>query len=111
MDLDADLYSDFHTYAALWTPEHISFYFGKDRSSLDLIYRTTTPQDAMSPMYLIANDHFTARGGWWEPDPGALDQTLAELRQKNGDKRPNIVYILLDDMGFKSEPGTSVCPQ
>ena len=36
----------------------------------------------------------------WAAEDRELDQMLAELRQKNGGKRPNIVYILLDDMGF-----------
>ena len=36
----------------------------------------------------------------WAAEDRELDQKLAEIRQKNGGKRPNIVYILLDDMGF-----------
>ena len=30
----------------------------------------------------------------------AIDKKLAEIRQKNGGMPPNIVYILLDDVGF-----------
>ena len=29
-----------------------------------------------------------------------IDQKLAEIRKRNGGKRPDIVYILIDDMGF-----------
>ncbi len=74
--LDADIYNDFHTYAAMWTPESITFYFGKDRDSLAEIYRVPTPDDANDPMYLIANDQFTARGGWWSPRHNVLNQVL-----------------------------------
>ena len=36
----------------------------------------------------------------WAAEDKELDQKLAELRAQNGGKRPNIVYILIDDMGF-----------
>ena len=36
----------------------------------------------------------------WAAEDVELDQRLAELREQNQGKRPNIVYILLDDMGF-----------
>ena len=36
----------------------------------------------------------------WAADDKAVDAKLAELREKNGGKPPNIVYILLDDVGF-----------
>ncbi len=36
----------------------------------------------------------------WEAEDKDVDRKLAEIRDKNGGKRPNIVYILLDDMGF-----------
>ena len=29
-----------------------------------------------------------------------MDKRLADIRKRNGGKRPNIVYILIDDMGF-----------
>jgi hypothetical protein len=29
-----------------------------------------------------------------------IDKQLAEIRERNGGKPPNIVYILVDDMGF-----------
>ncbi len=73
--LNANIYDDFNTYAALWTPEDIIFYFGPDRASLREVYRTPTPDDAQDAMYVIANDQFTARGGWWPADP-ALEAVL-----------------------------------
>jgi arylsulfatase A-like enzyme len=36
----------------------------------------------------------------WKSDDKRIDAKLAELRAKNGGKPPNIVYILLDDVGF-----------
>ena len=39
-------------------------------------------------------------GEAWAADDKALDKKLAEIRKKNGGKPPNIVYILLDDVGF-----------
>ena len=39
-------------------------------------------------------------GKQWKKDDIKLDTKLAEVRKKNGGKAPNIVYILLDDVGF-----------
>jgi arylsulfatase len=39
-------------------------------------------------------------GEAWAADDKVLDQKLAEIRAKNRGKPPNIVYILLDDVGF-----------
>ena len=39
-------------------------------------------------------------GQQWAADNKAIDAKLAELRKKNAGKPPNIVYILLDDVGF-----------
>ena len=39
-------------------------------------------------------------GEQWASDDKAVDAKLAELRKKNGGKPPNIIYILLDDVGF-----------
>jgi arylsulfatase A-like enzyme len=36
----------------------------------------------------------------WAADDKSIDSKLAELREKNGGKPPNIIYILIDDMGF-----------
>lgn len=39
-------------------------------------------------------------GEKWNVDDKTISAKLAELREKNGGKPPNIVYILLDDVGF-----------
>ena len=39
-------------------------------------------------------------GEKWAADDKLIDEKLAELRKKNGEQPPNIVYILLDDVGF-----------
>ena len=39
-------------------------------------------------------------GEAWASDDRAIDKRLAEIRKKNAGKPPNIVYILLDDVGF-----------
>jgi arylsulfatase A-like enzyme len=39
-------------------------------------------------------------GEAWMGDDKAIDEKLAEIRGENGGKPPNIVYILLDDVGF-----------
>jgi len=39
-------------------------------------------------------------GKSWAADDKAIDLKLAEIRKNNGGKPPNIVYILLDDVGF-----------
>jgi len=41
----------------------------------------------------------------WAEDDRAVDARLAVIREANGGKRPNIVYILLDDIGY-GEIGT-----
>jgi len=39
-------------------------------------------------------------GERWQAEDNALDQRLAEFREKNGGNPPNIFYILIDDIGF-----------
>jgi arylsulfatase A-like enzyme len=39
-------------------------------------------------------------GEVWAADDKAVDEKLAEIREKNGGNPPYIVYILLDDVGF-----------
>ena len=36
----------------------------------------------------------------WEEDNKAVDAKLADFRKSNGNKPPNIIYLLVDDMGF-----------
>lgn len=46
--------------------------------------------------YVLKAQH----GEQWKADDKVVDQKLAEFRAKNDGKPPNIVYILIDDMGF-----------
>ena len=39
-------------------------------------------------------------GERWEADDKTIDTKLKEVRKKNGNQAPNIIYILLDDIGF-----------
>ena len=39
-------------------------------------------------------------GEQWAAEDKELERQLAEIRKKNGGRHPNIVYILIDDMGF-----------
>jgi arylsulfatase len=39
-------------------------------------------------------------GAQWAAEDKEIDGRLAELRAKNGGKRPNILYILIDDVSF-----------
>jgi arylsulfatase len=46
--------------------------------------------------YILLKQH----GEKWAAEDKRIDARLAELRKKNGGKPPNIVYILIDDVGF-----------
>jgi len=59
-----------------------------DKSSSDIIH------DA--DYYVLEAQH----GKQWAEDDKTVDQKLAEFREKNGGKSPNILYILIDDIGF-----------
>ncbi len=39
-------------------------------------------------------------GEQWAKEDKQVDKMLAEIRKKNGGKRPNILYILIDDVSF-----------
>ena len=48
-------------------------------------------------------DHYILKaqhGEQWAEDDKAVDAKLAEFRKKNGGKAPNILYILIDDLGY-----------
>jgi len=46
--------------------------------------------------YILLSQH----GERWAAEDADVDTRLAELRAANGGKPPNLVYILIDDMGF-----------
>ena len=46
--------------------------------------------------YILLSQH----GEAWATEEAVVDAKLAELRAANGGKPPNIVYVLIDDMGF-----------
>ena len=39
-------------------------------------------------------------GERWAAEDTEVEQMLADIRKKNGNKRPNILYVLIDDVGF-----------
>lgn len=67
-----------------------------------LVLGTTASAVAEEPIihdaehYIIEAQH----GKRWAKEDVEIDAKLAEIREKNGGKPPNIVYILLDDLGF-----------
>lgn len=99
-DYGWDIYDNFFTYAAEWTPDEIIFYFGPDRDSLVEVFRTPTPDDLHSPMIVIANDQISSRWGW-QPVDGYDHLTFAE---DNGLKIDSIsLYALTPDALVPSE--------
>ena len=46
--------------------------------------------------YILLEQH----GQTWSEEDARIDDRLAEIRETNGGTPPNIVYILLDDVGF-----------
>ncbi|WP_412555287.1 sulfatase-like hydrolase/transferase [Shimia sp. MIT1388] len=49
-----------------------------------------------SEYYILFSQHAEQ----WADDDAAVDQRLAEFKEKNGGKPPNIFSILIDDLGF-----------
>ena len=39
-------------------------------------------------------------GDRWVKEDADITQRLADIREKHGGKPPNIIYVLLDDVGF-----------
>ena len=63
---------------------------------------------AQQPAIIHDADHLinaAQHGENWARENAEIDALLAEIRERNGGKPPNIVYILLDDVGF-GEIGT-----
>ncbi len=49
-----------------------------------------------SEYYILEAQH----GERWTEDDKAVNAKLAEFRARNGGKPPNVLYILVDDIGF-----------
>jgi len=62
--------------------------------SLNIIAQKKIQHDA--EYYVIEAQN----GERWAADDKTIDTKLEEVRKKNGNKAPNIIYILLDDIGF-----------
>ncbi len=60
--------------------------------------QTTSAQDIAhdAEFYILEAQHREA----WGADDKAVEEKLAAFRAKNGGKPPNILYILIDDIGF-----------
>lgn len=67
-----------------------------------LVLSQSAVADASQPIqhdaehYVLAPQNAEA----WAEDDAAIEAKLDQVRARNGGKRPNIVYILIDDMGF-----------
>ncbi len=69
---------------------------------LALVLFPTQALQAQAPIIHDAEYYISAaqNGERWAADDQAIDARLAEIRARNGGKPPNIIYILLDDLGF-----------
>ncbi len=67
---------------------NISYVSAKEGTSSSLVHDTE--------YYILEAQN----GEQWAKDNKAVDEKLAEFRKKNGGKSPNILYILIDDIGF-----------
>ncbi len=63
---------------------------------LGVLTATAAPIQHDAEHYIIKAQH----GKRWAKEDAEIDGKLAEIRKRNGGKPPNIVYILLDDLGF-----------
>jgi arylsulfatase A-like enzyme len=62
----------------------------------------STQVNAAAPLVHDAEYYILEKqnGERWAQEDKSLDGKLAEFRKKNGGKPPNILYILIDDIGF-----------
>ncbi len=49
-----------------------------------------------SEYYILESQH----SGRWQTEDQAIDAKLLEIREANGGKAPNIIFVLIDDLGF-----------
>ena len=57
------------------------------------------PHTIFTPPAQIDSKH-EQHGDEWQKEDKSIDAKLAELKKKNGGKPPNIIYILIDDIGY-----------
>ena len=73
-------------------------------ASLLIVTQITSIATAQSKDKIIHDAEYyileAQNGERWAAEDKQIDQKLTDIRAKNGGKPPNIVYILLDDLGF-----------
>jgi len=63
----------------------------------------TAPANQLSGAIVHDADYYVLEaqhGDKWAAEDELIEKKLAEFREKNGGKPPNILYILIDDIGF-----------
>ena len=72
--------------------------------SIPMITAVLLSQPTTAAAELIHDaDHYVLKAqhaAQWAADDKAVDAKLADFRKKNGGKPPNILYILIDDLGY-----------
>ena len=80
----------------------------KTRFTLATLFLVALSGNAAAKDIVHGVEHYILKaqnGEQWAKDDQAISSKLEQVRAANGGKRPNIVYILLDDLGF-GEIGT-----
>jgi arylsulfatase len=81
--------------------KHITLAAAGTAMSLLLAAAPAIAQDGKQIIHDAEHSILAAQhGARWAEEDKAIDARLAELRERNGGKPPNILYILLDDLGF-----------
>ena len=62
-----------------------------------LLAQPATAEIVHDGEYLYLRAQF---GEKWDAEDREVDDKLAQIRQQNGGKRPNILYVLIDDVSF-----------
>ena len=78
-------------------------YFEMNRFSLVIVLAAVAVMPAYAQDLVHDTEYYileAQHGEQWAADDKTVDGKLAEFRAKNGGKSPNIVYILIDDIGF-----------
>jgi arylsulfatase len=81
--------------------KHIFLAAAGTAMSLLLAAEPAIAQDGKQIIHDAEHNILAAQHGErWAEEDKAIDARLAEIRDRNGGRPPNIVYILLDDLGF-----------